>query len=356
MEYPSAFLEEMNRLLGDESPAFFRALAETPPVSIRLNSKKQLPELPLADSIPWCSDGYYLKNRPVFTLDPHFHAGAYYVQEASSMMIGHIIRQLTEDCGPLLALDLCAAPGGKSTLLADHLPENSFLIANEVIKSRYKILEENLAKWGVVNLAITNQDSKKMSQLKGMFDLILVDAPCSGEGLFRKNPQAVNEWSEDSVRLCTARQKRILANAAPLLKPNGILIYSTCTFNSEENEGNARWVSKTFNLTEMHPDIPSEWNLARRPFGYQCYPHRTNSEGFYFCCLRSAPDHSHSRPKIAPSRHFKQLPKKHWETVNYWLANPKKWYFYENRQGRICAIHKYWNKTNSRHCRCLASR
>ena len=344
MELPEAFIRQRKADLGNESAAFFAALAAPAPVSFRLNPSKPIENDSSENYVPWCDLGRYLSRRPVFTLDPHFHAGAYYVQEAASMIIGRVISNLTSGASSLLALDMCAAPGGKSTLLADYLPDGSFLVANEVIKSRYRILEENLSKWGIANLATTNQDSKRFQPIKGLFEVVLVDAPCSGEGLFRKDPQAIGEWSLANVDLCAARQKRILANSVPLLAPGGLLIYSTCTYNRSENEENAQWLLDNFDLEAVNPDLQPEWNITEKSLGYQLYPHRNDSEGLYFFCARYTGSQNARKLRDSPARNFVQLPKKHWPLINPWLKTPQKWRYYQNAQGRIYAIHKQWQQ------------
>ena len=205
-------------------PAFLAALQEPAPVSIRLNPAKPSPSgLPLSTlaPVPWHPRGCYLPERPVFTLDPAFHAGAYYVQEASSMFLYAALRQTADFSRPLRALDLCAAPGGKSTLLADMLNPAGLLVANEVIRPRTAILRENLEKWGVPNLAVSGAEVEEYAALEDFFDVVVTDAPCSGEGLFRKDPDAVKEWSPASVELCWGRQRRILAAAVSDMSVHG---------------------------------------------------------------------------------------------------------------------------------------
>ena len=286
MQLPEDFIKRTKALLGNEWEAFEQSLLEETPVSIRLN-----PEKPAGISYPekvvWAFDAYYLPERPVFTLDPLFHAGAYYVQEASSMYLEQIIRKHISQ--PVKALDLCAAPGGKSTHLSSLLPDNSLLIANEVVSGRAKILAENLIKWGNPNTIVTNNDPKDIGALSGFFDVILADVPCSGEGMFRKDPAAIGEWSVNNVRLCAERQRRIVADIWPALKPGGILIYSTCTYNREENEENISWISN-----ELGAEILGE---PRRFF-----PHKTKGEGFFMAALqkereRSSTGANYIRPK-----------------------------------------------------------
>ncbi|MCG8332817.1 MAG: RNA methyltransferase [Chitinophagales bacterium] len=284
---PKDFEASMQQMLGaTDWQAFTDALKETPPTSIRLNPFKWKGVQPNYEQVAWEPAAYYLNERPVFTLDPIFHAGAYYVQEASSMFVGEAVRQLTTSDQPLLALDLCAAPGGKSTHLLSSLPKESLLVANEVIRSRFQILNENIIKWGQNGVLTTNHDSRDFKMLKGLFDLILVDAPCSGEGLFRKDKKAASEWSANNVQLCCGRQKRILADAVELLKPGGILLYSTCTYNQQENDLNVEWMANEWGLVPETIKIEKNWNIEKRPIGYQFYPHKVKGEGFFLACFR----------------------------------------------------------------------
>jgi 16S rRNA C967 or C1407 C5-methylase (RsmB/RsmF family) len=282
---PQAFQVQMQQLLGDEWDDFAAALQQPAPISIRYNPYKNTASPAALEKVSWSPNAYYLPERPVFTLDPAFHAGAYYVQEASSMFVGEVIRQLFPIQKPAKVLDLCAAPGGKTTDLLSCLPAQSLLVCNEVIRSRFQILKQNVIKWGQSNVILSNHDSKDFARLNGFFDVILVDAPCSGEGLFRKDPGASSEWSPNNVQLCTGRQKRILAKAADLLAPGGVLIFSTCTYNRKENEGNASWMMNTFGLEPISLDIPEAWNIVYRDIGYQFYPHRIKGEGFYIAVM-----------------------------------------------------------------------
>jgi 16S rRNA C967 or C1407 C5-methylase (RsmB/RsmF family) len=229
------FKKQMSDLLGQQYADFSRSMQQPVPVSIRINPQKG--SSVSGTSVPWCSSGFYLTERPVFTLDPAFHAGAYYVQEASSMFLEQIIHVISKE-KRLRVLDLCAAPGGKSTHLLSLLPPESLLVANEVIRSRASILIENLQKWGYPNAVVTSNDPRDFRKLFGFFDVILVDAPCSGEGLFRKDEEARKEWSLDAVHVCVGRQRRILEDIWPALKAGGLLIYCTCTFNERETEEN----------------------------------------------------------------------------------------------------------------------
>lgn len=297
MELPVSFVDYTRSLLGDaEYGRLSEALNAEQPVSIRLNEAKY----PVASSllsgdgscrVPWTSAGFYLSRRPTFTFDPLFHAGCYYVQEASSMFVEQALRQYV-GTDPVVALDLCAAPGGKSTHVRSLLPEGSLLVANEVIRNRSQILAENLTKWGHPDVVVTNNDPADFSPLTSFFDVILTDVPCSGEGMFRKDPVAVSEWSPENVDVCWQRQRRILSDIWPCLKPGGLLVYSTCTYNTKEDEENIRWMRDTFGAKILPLDIPADWNitgnlLAGEDFPvYRFLPHRTQGEGFFLALLR----------------------------------------------------------------------
>jgi len=303
---PPAFIRQMQLRLGDEYPLFEASLSRTPPVSIRFNPAKPAGYgQPAPDSpVPWHPHGIYLAERPTFTLDPLIHAGAYYVQEASSMFIHHALDQVASADTPLRALDLCAAPGGKSTLLAGFLPPGSLLVANEVIRQRVKVLRENMEKWGAVNVAITQADPEEYRQLPGWFDLVLVDAPCSGEGLFRKDPDAIQEWSPEHVEFCYGRQRRILSAAVETLRPGGLLLYSTCTYNPWENDGIVQWMLDTLSLEKIDIPTPPEWNIVSSGSGYHFYPHRVRGEGFFLSILRKKDGPA---PKLNTPGTFKTL-------------------------------------------------
>ena len=301
---PAAFENQMIELLGkEEFGAFKKAIDEPSKTSIRLNSVKPTEIDWEKSSIPWSEQGYFLKERPSFTLDPSLHAGAYYVQEASSMFIDHILKNLDIPTG--IFLDLAAAPGGKSTLLSSYLGDNGLLVANEVIQSRAQILKENIVKWGLGNTLVTNNDPEHFSPLEGFFDLVLVDAPCSGEGMFRKDPQARSEWSPDHVSLCEMRQKRIMDQAGGLVKAGGFLIYSTCTFNEKENEDMIRFLTDEFSYEPVRIALDPNWNIRetivhnddKTFFGYRFFPHLVNGEGFFITVLQRSEDAYIQEPK-----------------------------------------------------------
>lgn len=328
----------MQALLGPELPSFLEALEQQPPVSIRLNPAKPSRWTVMdLEPVPWHPGGRYLPERPVFTLDPAFQAGAYYVQEASSMLIAEAVRQLLDLKRPLRALDLCAAPGGKTTLIASLLSEDSLLVANEVIQSRTVPLRHNIAKWGLPNVWACNHDSREFEPLEGYFDLVLVDAPCSGEGLFRKDPEAASEWSLNNVELSCGRQKRILADAAPLVKPGGILLYSTCTYNHREDSGNARWLAETWGFTLRTLALPPEWGIADTGAGYQCFPHRVKGEGFFLACFQrpEGPEKT-ERAKIRPNKKWSATGKNESAALaKAWIHHEKEAAFLQNEKQEL---------------------
>ncbi len=282
MQLPDAFVTTTKAILKEDFPAFENALKETPPISVRINSKLELK--PSNQKVAWCEKGYYLEERPLFTADPLFHAGAYYVQEASSMFLYTVANQFFPNANKVL--DLCAAPGGKSTLLADVLPEDSLLVCNEIIRSRATILAENIIKWGKTNIAVTNNNPDDFSKLPGFFDVVVVDAPCSGEGMFRKDAGAINEWSPGNVKNCVKRQREILNSVWDSLKTDGIMVYSTCTFNREENEENIEWICKELGAEKLNVHLDGIEGIVTTDFGYRFYPHKVKGEGFFLSVLR----------------------------------------------------------------------
>ena len=289
MNLPQSFVERTRQLLGDEQyPLFEQALGTEVPVSIRPNRMKC--NLPVAgEPVPWAPSGIYLEKRPTFTFDPLFHAGCYYVQEASSMFVERVLREYVQE--PVVMLDLCAAPGGKSTLCRSALPEGSLLVANEVMRNRSQILAENLMKWGHPEVVVTNNDPADFTDLTHLFDVILTDVPCSGEGMFRKDQVAVDEWSLENVDICWQRQRRILSDIWPALKPGGLLIYSTCTFNREEDEDNVAWIARELGADVLEVPVEEAWGITGNLIGdsfpvYRFLPHKVKGEGFFLAVLR----------------------------------------------------------------------
>lgn len=341
MKLPEAFETNINKALGKESDAFKESLELPAPVSIRFNPLKSYDssDLDIKKDVLWSKNAKYLNARPIFTLDPAFHAGGYYVQEASSMYLGHIFENIIDNKKPLRVLDMCAAPGGKTTHLASYLKDTDLLVANEVIKNRVTILKENLGKWGFNNVIICNQDPETFADLEGFFDIVLVDAPCSGEGLFRKDPAAMNEWSEVSVQMCAARQKRILSAAALLVAPQGHLIYSTCTYNSQENDENAQWLTRTLDFEIVNIKNPAAWKITKTVTGNQFYPHKTEGEGFFVSVLKNVGhDQKYSKAKLSLFRVNKAIR----ESIEPWFKTEEfeEFEFYSKKEGTILALRK----------------
>ncbi len=335
MKLPEKFSDHLKTILGTAYHDFEESLQRDAPVSLRLNPAKPFePLFPLGEQVPWTSSGYYLENRPVFTLDPAFHAGAYYVQEASSMIIEHIFKNHAPGGKPLKVLDLCAAPGGKTTHLASLLSAEDLLVANEVIKSRVNILKENLCKWGFPNVITVNQDPETFADLEGFFDIVLVDAPCSGEGMFRKTPEAIQEWSEENVTVCSARQKRILSAAAMLVAPGGLLIYSTCTYNARENQENAHWLTRTLDFESIEINVPETWGIVQGNPGLQFFPHRVKGEGFYVAAFRNK---SRDERFVSGKPPIPRLPRRQAEQMAQWVQTDQFDYFLKN-DGVVVAI------------------
>ena len=320
MTLPEDFIRETRLLMGDARfDRFIGAFDEEAPTSIRINRRKvdggnhNSPlGSPLAtegtqefsilnsqfEKVPWCPEGFYLSGRPQFTFDPLFHAGCYYVQEAASMFITHVLRSLSNLIPhssfliPRNVLDLCAAPGGKSTAMRTVLPEGSVLVSNEPIPTRAQILLENITKWGWPDCIVTNNYPRDFRKAKMTFDLILCDVPCSGEGMFRKDPATISEWSLQNVEKCWRLQREIVADAWECLNPGGLLIYSTCTYNIKENEENIRWILETYDAEALAIPTDPSWNITGSLLPgfdvpvYRFIPGITRSEGLFMCILR----------------------------------------------------------------------
>lgn len=310
MELPRTFVERVLRDLGTtEGEALCRALDGEACVSIRVNPAKAeglrgeqparvsevLPMLTAAGRVPWCADGFLLAGRPSFTFDSDFHAGAYYVQEAASQFVGCLLQGVPTSGARIL--DLCAAPGGKTTLYASLVGRGGLVVANEIDRRRASVLADNVRKWGTGNVVVTTCEPHAVCDCEAWFDVVAVDAPCSGEGMFRKDPAARGEWSENNVRQCAARQDDILREAWRALRPGGTLIYSTCTFNRDEDEGSLErmlaWAGDE--VAAPYPvDVDPAWGIVEREVGpfrtFRFFPHRTVGEGFFAAVARKAPD------------------------------------------------------------------
>lgn len=313
MSFPINFITRTKALLGDEYSQLEAALMADTPVSVRVNQAKGTRTPKDAEPVGWCDTGFYLPNRPAFTFDPLFHAGAYYVQEASSMFLEQAIR--TYVTTPVRCLDLCAAPGGKSTHLSSLLPDGSLLVSNEVIRNRSYILAENLAKWGNASTIVLNNDPAEIGEaLPEQFDLIVTDVPCSGEGMFRKDEASVGEWSVENVQLCAARQRRILHDIWPALRPGGLLIYSTCTYNTEEDEENVRHIVEELGAEALPIATDEAWHVTGPlRYGnpvYRFFPHKTKGEGFFLAVLRKEGDEEYEVENERPTKSSKNKGKK----------------------------------------------
>lgn len=314
MVLPDDFINEMGDILGHEGArSLVDALGKPATTSIRLNRKFVTDETRAeldtmlhqyeATCVPWCEEGFYLTERPAFIMDPLFHAGAYYAQEASSMFIAHLIN-IYIGSKDVNVLDLCAAPGGKSTLLLSLLSDKSTLVANEIVPKRASILKENLSKWGNSNVIVTNNKPKDYKEMENVFDLILCDAPCSGEGMFRKDETAVNEWSLQNVEMCQRRQREIVADIWDCLKPGGLFIYSTCTFNTRENEENVKWISENLGAGILPCYRQDEWGISGNLLPHESFdcchflPHKARGEGFFCAIMRKDGEHDNKQIRI----------------------------------------------------------
>ena len=312
IQLPEDFIQETRLLMGEERfSSYMEAFNEEAPTSIRLNTKA----CPLGQhllvgdrshhQVPWCEEGYYLEGRPPFTFDPLFHAGCYYVQEAASMFVCHALRSVlpsTSSGTAVEGLDMCAAPGGKSTAMLNVLSDDSQLVSNEPIPTRAQILLENITKWGAPNCIVTNNYPRDFRKAKTQFDVILCDVPCSGEGMFRKDPATIGEWSLQNVEKCWRLQREIVADAWECLKPGGILIYSTCTFNTKENEENVRWIIDTYDAEILEIPTKPEWHITGSLLEgfdapvYRFIPGITQSEGLFMAAFRKGGPKSGSVP------------------------------------------------------------
>ena len=346
LHFPEKFLDSLKEEPGFDVNNFTEAHQNSASLtSIRLNPFKK-PQIKTDGQVPWCSHGYYLNERPSFTFDPLFHAGCYYVQEASSMFIDHIYKYISQDNDePANVLDLCAAPGGKSTLLNSALKSSHLLVSNEIIKTRVPILCDNLNRWGTANTIVANNDPRDFNRLPGFFDVILVDAPCSGSGMFRKDPEAMDEWSEANVNLCHQRQERILADVYPALKEDGYLIYSTCSYSHQENEDILDWLCSELNMETIRIPIYKDWGIVEtksplhKAWGYRFYPGKVQGEGLFAACLRKRD--SSGEPPVYKNKNNQKLPAKEIDIVKSYLSKPDEFYVFK--------VNEEWMAINHQH-------
>ena len=369
---PTDFVNEMNSLLGsDEASELVSAIGGgEQPVSIRRNPLKTsgFAQLGIATKsstqpVPWSDTGVYLSERPLFTLDPHIHAGAYYVQEASSMFVEHVLR--THISEPSVVLDLCAAPGGKSIAALSALPEGSLLVSNEIMRGRCQILAENLTKNGSPSTIVTNCEASDFQPLGSRFDVVITDVPCSGEGMFRKDERAVSEWSLKAVADCQERARGIVADIWPCLKPGGLLIFSTCTYNRAENEDNVLWIATEFGAEILTVPTDEEWNI--RPSvdpsvqAYRFMPHRTTGEGFFIAVLQKSPEAEVVSPEREPKKNKKDKNRQTLQPVPResasMLANPSEYTIHWAGEQLIAFPTNYMDILESirRHCRIMTA-
>jgi 16S rRNA C967 or C1407 C5-methylase (RsmB/RsmF family)/NOL1/NOP2/fmu family ribosome biogenesis protein len=325
--FPEEFKRTITTILGeDESQQLLEALDGEPVVSERFNPYK-LAVKPEGEGVLWNHYGIYLAQRPVFTLDPAMHGGAYYVQEASSQFVEHIYRQAVGEAEGVRLLDLCAAPGGKTTLYSTLVGASGLVVANEVIKQRAGVLADNVRRWGVGNVAVACNDAVHFAGYKHWFDVLAIDAPCSGEGMFRKNRDARAEWSPANVEMCAARQKRILADSWDALRPGGILVYSTCTFNRTENEDNVTWLAEHYAVEPVAVDVPTEWGVERGEVAgietFRFWPHKVRGEGFFVAVARKADGKIKRETPKARKEPLKELNRHENRPLAEWVAQPE---------------------------------
>ncbi len=359
LNLPSSLIQSLQHVKGFDEEAFV-AVHESGEqvVSIRLNPAKDY-QLPTANYqlVPWSSSGHYLPGRPSFTLDPLFHAGAYYVQEASSMFLEQALKQTVNLSQPLKILDLCAAPGGKSTLIQSLMSDASLLVSNEVIKARVNVLEENIIKWGAANVIVTNNDPKDFQRLENYFDVIVIDAPCSGSGLFRKDTDAIDEWSENNVRLCSQRQQRILADVLPSLKDGGVLIYSTCSYSGAEDEDICEWIvgSPESGVGSLRLSVDEGWGIVEVQsekhgvWGYRFFPDKVRGEGFFIAAFRKELVVGSGQLVVGGKREGKNktkspgVPPGETEILKSYLKSPKG-FFFINQKEEVLAVPIHLNE------------
>ena len=289
MKLAESFVQQLQGLVPDEWEALVEAITSTEPsVAVRVNDARGANVPDEARRVPWCNQGYYLNDRPAFTFDPDWHAGRYYVQDASSMFISHVIKHLIHE--PVRYLDLCAAPGGKTTAALQALPTGSLVVANEIVPPRARVLADNIIRWGNPHCVVTSNAPAQIGKLTHFFDVIATDVPCSGEGMMRKDDEAVSQWSPQLVEQCAERQRGILTDAWNALRPGGLLIYSTCTYNRQENEEIADFIVRELGAVSLEVPIEEDWNIHPAIVSdchcYRFMPHRVDGEGLFMAAFR----------------------------------------------------------------------
>ncbi len=354
---PKPLIDSLKNIKGFDEEAFLESHHHPKEItSIRFNSQKvevveieelnKLYNLNISKKVPWCKEGFYLESRPKFTFDPLLHAGVYYVQEASSMFLHHIIQHLFKKDDEKIVLDLCAAPGGKSTLLANYFT-NAVIISNEVIKQRVNILAENITKWGHHNCIVTNNDSKDFKHLTNFFDVIVIDAPCSGSGLFRKDIKAIDEWSEQNVKHCSQRQKRIISEIQNCIKDGGVLIYSTCSYSKEENEDVLDWMMNEYDCSSIKIPFDKNWGIVEtqsdnnNAYGYRFYPNKLEGEGFFITAISFKKVNQLSKYK---HEQFLTISKNEQEIILKHIIEPEIFRFFKHNNNIIAFPLRFYNE------------
>jgi 16S rRNA C967 or C1407 C5-methylase (RsmB/RsmF family)/NOL1/NOP2/fmu family ribosome biogenesis protein len=333
MNLPEAFIEQLRDLLPDEWEQLATAITMTEPsVAVRVNAARGVAVPSAAHPVPWCEQGFYTEDRPAFTFDPDWHAGRYYVQDASSMFIAHVIKHLVNE--PVRYLDLCAAPGGKTTAALQSLPQGSLVVANEIVPPRARVLADNVIRWGNPRCVVTsNAPAHLGNRLPHFFDVIATDVPCSGEGMMRKDDEAIAQWTPALVEQCAQRQREILSDVWPALRPGGLLIYSTCTYNRKENEDIADFIANELGAIPIEVPVEPSWNIhpaigSTIP-AYRFMPHRVDGEGLFMTVLRKDGDGPLQIPKIKTKN-----PQKTDEIGKNWLSRPDDYAI--DQQGDLC--------------------
>ena len=335
MNLPETFIEQLRDLLPSEWESLVKTISTTEPsVAVRVNRARGVRVSEGCRCVPWCDEGFYTDGRPAFTFDPDWHGGRYYVQDASSMFISHVIRHLVHE--PVRYLDLCAAPGGKATAAIQALPPRSLVVANEIVPARARVLADNVVRWGDPRCVVTSNAPAHMGKLTHFFDVIATDVPCSGEGMMRKDDEAVAQWSPELVEQCAQRQREILMDVWHALRPGGLFIYSTCTYNRHENEEIADFIVNELGADSLAVPIEPSWNIhpaiGSGCHGYRFMPHRVDGEGLFMTVFRKAGNAPRQVPRIKEKSHSKAD-----EISKQWLADPNE-YIIEQQGDLVVAV------------------
>ena len=320
MKLPEGFIEQLRGLLPNEWASLAEAITSSEPsVTVRVNEARGVGVPEGARRVPWCDQGFYLADRPAVTFDPDWHAGRYYVQDASSMFIAHVIRHFIHE--PVRYLDLCAAPGGKTTAAIQALPPRSMVVANEIVPPRARVLADNVIRWGNPRCVVTSNAPAHLGKYESFFDVIATDVPCSGEGMMRKDDEAVAQWSPSLVEQCAQRQREILTDVWSALRPGGLLIYSTCTYNRLENEEITDFIVNELGATSLEVPVEPDWNIHPAidsdSHCYRFMPHRVDGEGLFMAVFHKDGDAPRQDIRIK-----EKSPKRADEIGKNWLSSP----------------------------------